>query len=107
MVDLGRMYGNGNGVQADPAKALIWFKRAADLGDPGGMAGLGWLYQEGKGVGTDLTKAVMWYRRAADHGNAAAMTDLALLHIRAKASSEGSGCCSALQKSSKSCNCSP
>jgi TPR repeat protein len=49
----------------------------------------------------------MWYRRAADHGNAAAMTDLALLHIRAKASSEGSGCCSALQKSSKSCNCSP
>ena len=31
----------------------MWYNRAADLGNPGGMVSLGWLYEYGKGVETD------------------------------------------------------
>ena len=84
MVDIAGVYANGIGVQADPAKAATWFKKAADLGNAAAMTGLGSLYLEGKGVGTDVAKAVTLYRQAADLGNSIAMTQLAYLHVQGK-----------------------
>ena len=54
MVDIGVMYANGIGVQADLGKAAMWYNRAADLGNPAGMVNLGWLYEYGKGVEMDV-----------------------------------------------------
>ena len=92
MVDIGVMYANGDGVQTDLGKAAMWYNRAADLGNPGGMVNLGWLYEYGKGVETDVSRAAMWYRRAADLGNAFGMMDLALLYAQGKGVQRDDGC---------------
>ena len=80
MVDLGLMFYNGEGVQVDLAKAAMWYKRAADLGDSSGMVNLGYLHQQGKGVEQNDVAAVNLYRRAADEGNPAGIHNLASMH---------------------------
>ena len=80
MVDLGLMYYNGEGVQVDPVKAAMWYKRAADLGNSSGMVNLGFLHQQGKGVEQDDVAAVNLYRRAADDGNPAGIHNLASMY---------------------------
>ena len=57
MVDMGVMYANGIGVQADVSKAAMWYNRAADLGNSAGMVNIGWLHEYGKGVELDVSKA--------------------------------------------------
>src|SRR5581483_6084510 len=84
IVDLARVYYNGDGVETDLTKAALRYKQAADLGSAPGMVGLGWLYEHGKGVETDVGKAAMLYRRAADLGNSVAMVDLGLLYVQGK-----------------------
>jgi TPR repeat protein len=39
MYDLGFMYENGNGVSKDPAEALRWYQKAADLGNEDAKSG--------------------------------------------------------------------
>ncbi|MBV8635632.1 MAG: SEL1-like repeat protein [Burkholderiaceae bacterium] len=61
----------------DYAKALEWFRRAADAHDDDAENQIGIMYLLGKGVEKDVSKAVEWYRRAADQYNAAALNNLA------------------------------
>jgi hypothetical protein len=84
MVDIGLMYSNGTGIQADDGKAAMWYKKAAELGHSGGMVNLGWVYENGKGVEADFTKAALWYKRSVELGNVTGMVDLGLLYMQGK-----------------------
>jgi TPR repeat protein len=78
---LADMYASGRGGVADPAMALQWRLRAAELGDPGAQFTVGMLYLQGSGVPRDPEQAAYWLERAArqDHPNAALELGLLLL----------------------------
>src|ERR1035438_1067011 len=106
---LGIMYESGYGAPKDDARAVDWYRQAAEKGDATGMrylgdayaTGLGYgqgfqasggvhveinvnilgfKYSRGLGVPKDDVKAAMWYRKAAGAGDAAAMTELGGLY---------------------------
>jgi tetratricopeptide (TPR) repeat protein len=62
---LGRAYLN----HKDYAKALVWFRKAADQGDAFAQNGLGVMYTNGLGVEKNYVQALAWYQKAADQGN--------------------------------------
>ena len=69
----------GGGATADPIKAALWYKRAADLGSSAGMVNLGFMHQLGKGVEKNDITAVGLYRRAAAEGNPSGIHNLAAM----------------------------
>lgn len=79
-VNLGIMYGRGEGVPQDKAEAARWFRLAADQGDAQAQFNLGVQYDNGEGVPQDKAEAVRWYRLAADQGDANAQTNLGVLY---------------------------
>lgn len=60
----GWMYFLGEGVPADIAQALYWFKAAAEAGDPEAEFGVGRVYTRKK----DYKSAMAWYEKSASHG---------------------------------------
>lgn len=46
----------------------MYFKKAADLGNPVGQSGLGMMYLYGKGVERDPAKALQYFSQAAEQG---------------------------------------
>ena len=85
---LGTMYLEGEndlGIEQDYAKALEWYKKAANQ-DPLGIFqfGLGLVYAEGRGVEQDDAKALEWFRKAAAHDNAAAQYRLGLVYAEGR-----------------------
>lgn len=65
-VRLGYLLQNGIGGEADAARALALFQRAAERGDRNAAYNLGHAYEFGHGAQIDLERALDWYRRAAD-----------------------------------------
>ena len=51
---------------AKSAKAVHWYRKAAEQGDAHAQTLLGSAYEEGEGITKDATKAVHWYRKAAE-----------------------------------------
>jgi TPR repeat protein len=84
--DAGLMYESGYaGKPGDLAKAVDYYRRAADLGvAPAGNA-LGNLYASGRGVRQDAAKAFQWYRWAADKGDANAQVSLGYMYANGQA----------------------
>src|SRR5262245_37117216 len=67
----GLRYLNGDGVAADPARAIEEFRAAArEIPDAAFLIGLA--YRSGRGVARDDDVAVTWFRQAADRGHAEA-----------------------------------
>ncbi|EGO00684.1 hypothetical protein SERLA73DRAFT_105051 [Serpula lacrymans var. lacrymans S7.3] len=63
---LGRMYLRGEGVEANPAKAMMWFERGAEYDDRECHNGLGILWRDGLVQGKkDLQKALQHFNVAA------------------------------------------
>jgi TPR repeat protein len=58
------MYWQGECVEANGAKAVEWFKKAAEQGMTGSMATLGMMYKEGNGVEKNVEEARKWYKLA-------------------------------------------
>jgi TPR repeat protein len=79
-LDLGTMYGQGQGVTKDDAQAVVWYRKAADQGNSEAQFNLGWNYGEGQGVTKDDAQAAVWYRKAADQGNATAQNNLGYMY---------------------------
>eukprot|EP00743_Colponemidia_sp_Colp-15_P008622 GILK01009382.1.p1 GENE.GILK01009382.1~~GILK01009382.1.p1 ORF type:complete len:715 (+),score=107.63 GILK01009382.1:72-2216(+) len=76
----GSMLYSGAGVaRPDPAKAMEYYKRAAEEEDPEALNHLGILYEEGKGTDISYETAVRCFERAAELGNVDAMCNLAFL----------------------------
>jgi TPR repeat protein len=67
---LGEMYETGTGVAQDYAKALQFYRKAAEQGNANGQTKLGGAYLLGKGVQKDDAEAVKWFRKAAEQGDA-------------------------------------
>src|SRR4051794_20224576 len=68
MVELAQKYQNGIGCPRDIGRALLYYKRAADQGNPDAMIALGDLYREGICVPQDLSYSRNMYRKAAEGG---------------------------------------
>lgn len=62
---LGRMALRGEGMAQDYRTAHLWYKRAAELGDPEAHNGLGIIYRDGLGVNVDTKKATQYFKSAA------------------------------------------
>lgn len=70
MDTLAMHYLNGDGeVEADPEKAVYWFRKMAEAGSEIGMFNLGLHYAKGYGVERDFEKAVYWMEQAAEAGD--------------------------------------
>lgn len=63
---LGTVCSFGYGVTPDDAKAVYWYKRAADQGVANAQYNLGEAYSIGQGVPKDNTKAAYWYKKIDD-----------------------------------------
>src|SRR6266581_2890458 len=64
------------GVTQDYAKAVYWFRKAAEQGHGKAQSWLGVCYEHGDGVAKDIAEAVRWYRMAAVQGVADAQLSL-------------------------------
>ena len=65
---LGILYYSGKGAPLDYAKALLWFSRAAEAGQPTAQFFMGLLHYYGKGVKKDLGRAHAWCDIALTNG---------------------------------------
>ena len=70
------MYENGRGVSRDYAKALTFYRKAADQGLASAEYNLGLMFDKGRGVQQDYAEAVRWYRKSANQGNTRAQLNL-------------------------------
>lgn len=66
---LGLAYENGTGVARDPAKAVAWYRRAANFGHPAALNNLAYLYDRGEGVARDKAKAIECWLAAAERND--------------------------------------
>jgi TPR repeat protein len=61
----GRRYFDGSGGEQDYAKAMEWYRKAADDGYAPAQDVLGQMYENGLGARKDYDKAFDWYSKAA------------------------------------------
>ena len=78
--NLGHLYRTGRGVGTDLARALRWYRRAAEQGFAGAQANLGSMYARGQGIAASYATAAMWFHRAAVQGHMPAQYNLGLLY---------------------------
>jgi TPR repeat protein len=83
---LGHANHHDNAVEAAPAAALTWLRRAADLEHGDAMLELGTAYLNGEGVAKDPAEAARWFDRAAQLGSAEAMNELGVLCLSCRVS---------------------
>jgi TPR repeat protein len=77
---LGRFYKHGNGVARDYREAERWYRRGAELGDPGAQNDLAVLLLDGgPGVKQNKEEAVRWARKAAEQNYPQAFNLLAAI----------------------------
>lgn len=66
----GLMYSNGDGGDADQARAVVYFRQAAKGDVAPANAAMGVAYATGAGVETDLDQMLAWYKKGAALGDA-------------------------------------
>ncbi len=65
---LGNCYHHGHGVPEDTAKALAWYRKAAEQGYCPAQRALGGMYYRGESVPTDYVQCYAWISLAAAQG---------------------------------------
>lgn len=74
---LGKTFWHGTGIKRDQAKALEYYRRAAQANHPEALAGLGAAYALGQGVGEkDAQAAVDYFRKSAVLGSSIGQLNL-------------------------------
>ncbi len=73
---LAHIFADGLGVHQDAQQALLWQRRAAELGDIQAQLDVANMYATGRGAPLDPREAVQWYQRAAERGSAQAQFEL-------------------------------
>ena len=68
------------GVKKDSAKALYWFRKAAEQGYLKAYMSLGSIYNSDMAI-KDPAKAVYWYSKAAEQGDASSQNTLASIYM--------------------------
>lgn len=83
MAYLARGYQFGlSGLNKDLKEAAIWWRKAADAGDPGAADILGAFYEEGDGVPQSFSEALKWYRLSAEAGDGQAQQSLGEMYVK-------------------------
>ena len=78
---VGDIYEEGSGgLTRDYARALEWYRRAAEQDYAAACYSVGWYYDRGRVVKEDPVIAARWYRRAALAGDAKAANHLAIAY---------------------------
>jgi uncharacterized protein len=68
-LNLGAAYDHGlSGLKADPAEALVWYRRAAEQGVDKAQFNLAHCLASGDGVAQDYQQARVWMEKAARQG---------------------------------------
>lgn len=73
---LAALYENGKGVAQNYAKAVQWYRQAANQGMAEAQFNVGRMFMAGIGVDKNDTEAMGWFRRAAQQGYSKAQTVL-------------------------------
>lgn len=81
-VQLGIAYASGNGVTANDAEAVKWFRKAAEKGDGAGEYSLGEMYLTGRGVAADVAEGAKLMRIAAQDGDPRGQFNLAAMYAQ-------------------------
>ena len=82
--ELGAAYLRGEGMPANNAEAIKWFRKAAEQGDAVAQDWLGQIFAMGYGVPVDNLEAEKWLRRAAEQGDALGQFGLAAMYSEGK-----------------------
>ncbi|KAK6249797.1 Sel1-like repeat - like 1 [Theobroma cacao] len=83
MYKMGLFYYFGlRGLRRDHAKALMWFLKAVDKGEPRSMELLGEIYARGAGVERNYTKALEWLSLASKQGLFSAYNGMGYLYVK-------------------------
>lgn len=69
MNSLGVIYGQGLGMDPDPAESRVWYQVAIDHGSEDAYYNLGVLYAEGEGGKVDKEYAIELFDKACEHGD--------------------------------------
>lgn len=78
---LGHVYLRGEDVPQDFDKALMWFNRSKESGDPMALHYLGLMHLEGLGVPKDAVQAASYFKAAADKDHPLAETQLGIMFL--------------------------
>ncbi len=78
------MHITGRGVPQDYARAVEWYRKAAEQGHTIAQSNLGFMYAIGLGVLQDYAEAVKWFRKAAEQGHAKAQYNLGWMYDKGK-----------------------
>jgi len=78
---LGMVYRDAEGVEQDLVKAVSFFEKAANQGDPRGICDLGMCYGLGIGVDKDVKKAMALFRHGADQGHMSSVFNPAVIFM--------------------------
>lgn len=65
----------------EPARALAYFRKAAEDGVPAAQFSLAGMYFDGQGVPKNLKEAARWYEAAAKQGHSRAQSNLGLMYL--------------------------
>jgi len=79
---LGTLYERGQGVTADPAKAMHWYELSANQGNRKAMHNLAVAYASGPPGKRNMTEAARWFAKAAALGLSDSQFNLAVLYER-------------------------
>lgn len=83
MYKIGIFYYFGlRGLRRDPSKALSWFSKAVEKGEPRSMELLGEIYVRGIGVERNYSKALEWLALAAKHQLYSAYNGIGYLYVK-------------------------
>ncbi|KAF9671302.1 hypothetical protein SADUNF_Sadunf12G0033200 [Salix dunnii] len=83
MFKIGYFYYFGlRGLRRDHAKALVWFSKAAEKGEPRSMELLGEIFARGAGVERNYTKALEWLTLAAKQQLYSAYNGMGYLYVK-------------------------
>jgi len=81
---LATLYDDGRGVEANPAMAVFWYRRAAKLGHVNAQYNIGVAHANGDGVQKNMIDAVRWWRVAAMSGSINAQFNLGIVYLKGK-----------------------
>ncbi|MGW5959525.1 tetratricopeptide repeat protein [Methylorubrum thiocyanatum] len=84
LYNLGVACAEGRAMPADPARAIDYYRRAAEGGSVLAAFNLGQAYRKGQGVAADPTQAARWYEQAAKGGHYKAGNELGILYIEGR-----------------------
>lgn len=79
---LATLYDDGRGVEANPAMAAFWYRRAAKLGHVNAQYNIGVAHANGDGVQKNMIDAVRWWRVAAISGSINAQFNLGIMYLK-------------------------